>query len=357
MKKFLTISVNSDRSGAPICARNYIDVLKTANHVVVHGQNHTDDSPLIIDGTLRYQIDSLDNKLNAVDLLRSVNKFKKILQIERPDVVLAHSAVACLIARILQRRYRYKLILINHGWSWRGFKSAKANLIRFVEYFGYLISDTVVVYLSQKEMDNAPVIVKKFSKSVVIPNTTTMIPIVVPEVLQKQAKAVFKIAMIARVDRSKDHELLIKACLNLPFETELVLVGEGTECFTSDKSDQSSTKIVGVGKCENVQPFISTADVICLVSNFETMPLSLIEGMAMGKPLVASDVGSVSEIIDNGKNGFLVENSETQIVAALFKLSDPMIRRRMGKESLFLFNQRFSHKEFTKRVRELLGNE
>ena len=74
------------------------------------------------------------------------------------------------------------------------------------------------------------------------------------------------------------------------------------------------------------------ADVLCLPSWWEAMPLAVLEGMASGLPIVATDVGDVRTAVENGRSGLLVRpRAPEELAAALTSLlTDPALRRRMG---------------------------
>ena len=160
--------------------------------------------------------------------------------------------------------------------------------------------------------------------------------------------------MIARVDHSKDHELLINACRLARRQMELVLVGEGTEAFSSTVDDNGFF-VTGLGVRNDVYDLLSAVDVVALVSKFETLPMSLIEATRMGLPVVASDVGSVRSIVRDGYNGFLVTNDVSSVSEAITKLLDnPELRDNYGVNSRQHYQDVFSFKVFSSRVRDLV---
>jgi glycosyltransferase involved in cell wall biosynthesis len=75
-----------------------------------------------------------------------------------------------------------------------------------------------------------------------------------------------------------------------------------------------------------------SADIFCLPSWWEAMPLSVLEAMASGLPVVATTVGDVPTMVRPGVTGFLVEPRNLEAIAASLRtlLDDPDLRRRMG---------------------------
>ena len=86
------------------------------------------------------------------------------------------------------------------------------------------------------------------------------------------------------------------------------------------------------------------ADVAVLASDFEALPISLVEALSCGRPCVATGVGGVSEIVEDGHNGLLVPVGDPESMAsALVRLSrDGETCDRMGERSLARWRERFS---------------
>lgn len=87
------------------------------------------------------------------------------------------------------------------------------------------------------------------------------------------------------------------------------------------------------------------ADVFCLPSWWEAMPLSVLEAMAAGLPVVATDVGDVARVVADGKTGYVVpKQSPGQLASALRKLLvDPELCRRMGTAGRHRVEEQFSN--------------
>ena len=90
--------------------------------------------------------------------------------------------------------------------------------------------------------------------------------------------------------------------------------------------------LLGTRPPEDMAEVYASADVFCLPSWWEAMPLSVLEAMASGLPVVATDVGDVGRIVVHGETGLVVPSqSPEQLAAALRKvIEDPEAARRMG---------------------------
>lgn len=108
------------------------------------------------------------------------------------------------------------------------------------------------------------------------------------------------IMQIAAFREQKDHETLIKSMLLLPDIFKLILVGEGALKEKYEKQVASlglEKRVFFLGVRMDVPQLLKTADIVVLSSKYEGLSLSSIEGMASGKPFVASDVPGLQEVV------------------------------------------------------------
>jgi glycosyltransferase involved in cell wall biosynthesis len=88
-----------------------------------------------------------------------------------------------------------------------------------------------------------------------------------------------------------------------------------------------------LGTRADVPDLMQAADVVCLASDAEGVPMAVLEAMALGKPTVATRVGGVPEAVNDEKTGLLVPtNDETAFASALLRLAtEPEFRARLGE--------------------------
>lgn len=115
--------------------------------------------------------------------------------------------------------------------------------------------------------------------------------------------------MVARFAEPKDHRTLIEAIEKLPQNYHLILVGEGPLLEQSKKLTtylSLEDRIHYLGFRSDVYQILKTLDIIVLSSDYEGLSLSALEGMAAGKPFLASNVQGLKELVES--TGILFEN-------------------------------------------------
>jgi glycosyltransferase involved in cell wall biosynthesis len=172
----------------------------------------------------------------------------------------------------------------------------------------------------------------------------------------------FVIGMTAWMRPEKDHPLLLGAFKRLKERVphaKLVLVGEGphrTEYQEWAEANGLKDDIVFSGLADNVIPFVSAFDVACLVpKGNEGFSNSILEKMAMGLPLVVTNVGGNREAVAHGENGFVIEpGQQDALLQNLLRLvEDPSLLARMGQVSRQRVVELFSLEQMIERHQDL----
>jgi glycosyltransferase involved in cell wall biosynthesis len=121
----------------------------------------------------------------------------------------------------------------------------------------------------------------------------------------------FVIVFSGRLDPVKNFEFLVEVfeyCHKADRTVKLLIVGDGPERQKIEqlcRQKNIHTGLVMVGQRFEVLPYLRAGDVFLLTSLTEQMPLTILEAMSVGLPVIASDVGEIRKIIDDGKDGFL----------------------------------------------------
>src|SRR5581483_9674997 len=167
----------------------------------------------------------------------------------------------------------------------------------------------------------------------------------------------------------KAHSDLLQAIVQLRSRgkpAKALLIGDGPERATIENQIRElglSEQAVITGMQPDVRPFIGCCDVMTLVSHaVETFSLAALESMALGKPLVMTDIGGASEQVVHGQTGFLFEPGDIEALCGhLATLESASLRARMGSAARRRVAQLFTVEAmtagFTDQVTNLLAGE
>ena len=144
--------------------------------------------------------------------------------------------------------------------------------------------------------------------------------------------------IVAALRPEKSHERLIAAVARAGAERpnlRLVIIGGGpreAELKALAAASGIGDRIHFLGSRPDVPELLPGLDLLCLTSYREALPLSILEGMAVGLPIVSTDVGAISDVVRDGTDGFLVGARDTEMLAQrIGRLADdPDLRSRMG---------------------------
>jgi glycosyltransferase involved in cell wall biosynthesis len=144
------------------------------------------------------------------------------------------------------------------------------------------------------------------------------------------------IGRMTAVKRTGDVLLAFKRLRDRGVDATLCLVGDGPE---RDQVERRAHELgimrstLFLGYQEDVAPFYAAFDAMILPSGNEGTPVSAIEALAAGRPVVATRVGGVPDVVRDGEDGFLVDRGAVdELAGALARLAeDPALRKRMGE--------------------------
>ncbi|AGB42273.1 glycosyltransferase [Halobacteroides halobius DSM 5150] len=150
------------------------------------------------------------------------------------------------------------------------------------------------------------------------------------------------VGTVGRLGALKNQELLVKMAAKLKNKADVkyLIVGEDNSSNQSYKHRledlikefKLEDKVVLTGFRRDIPELMSLFDILVVPSQEESFGIVAIEAMAMKKPVVASDVGGLKEIIQDNKTGFLVPLVEKEFIGRLLKLiNNSNLRKKMGQ--------------------------
>lgn len=165
---------------------------------------------------------------------------------------------------------------------------------------------------------------------------------------------------VARMNEAKNQILLLEAfkLVNEKYKnTELHIVGDGELRENIENKIEELNlkgKVILRGIKKDVACELNNSSVFVLSSNYEGLPLSVLEAMSSGLPIITTDAGGVIDIVENNINGIIVEKKNKKALAdAMIKMcKDKNCLQEMGKNS-YLLSKKYDIKEIVKQYENL----
>jgi glycosyltransferase involved in cell wall biosynthesis len=162
------------------------------------------------------------------------------------------------------------------------------------------------------------------------------------------------ISCLAGFRPEKAHDVLIQAFSGLMQDAYLILAGDGQTRGSIEKLVQElnlQRRVRFLGEVDDVRPVLAGCAVSILASTaVEAFSMAMLESMSMGVPVVATDIGGLSEAIIPAETGYLVPPGNPEILSAALEtiLSDPIRRREMSNNCRRLVVSKFSQETMVK---------
>ena len=170
------------------------------------------------------------------------------------------------------------------------------------------------------------------------------------------------VGVVARLEAEKGHPTLLEAwpaVLGAAPDAHLLVVGEGSQRELLEAQASSlgllngkSSSVTFTGRRDDVPAVTAALDVAVLPSYREAQGLSILEAMALSRPVVASAVGGIPEMIDDGRTGLLVPPHDPgALAAAIVRLIDnPELAAHIGRAGHDLVHERFCVEQMVRAV-------
>ena len=357
------MSTNADEAGVPRHVENLISGSKDqVNCFFIANERGPVLRRIEEGGTTCYVIPEMQSSLSPLNDFRALIHLFQLCRKIKPDLIHLHSAKAAMLGRIVAAVLRIPVVYTVHGWGWRGMGRLKGSLIWTIEFILSKLSNTVFIAVSEFVAREAEQVMKiKASRISVIYNG-------VPDVtcstqddnsrLDGGDEYVMRIIMPARVCDAKDHVSLLQAFARLDNKIQLLLCGGGadTDEFKSQIQNIVGTKTIDIlclGERSDIEDLIDQSDLLVLISHFEALPISLIEGMRAGIPVIGTNVGGVNEIINDEIGRLVKPMAVDEIIDAISFYCKDETRSKAGHLSRKRYEEKFTHEVMMNKVGEI----
>jgi glycosyltransferase involved in cell wall biosynthesis len=264
-----------------------------------------------------------------------ISKMRKIIKAYQPDVIHTHRYVLPY-AFLASMGFKAKRVHTVHNVAQKEQTKVGKNINRVLfRYFNVVpVALSKEIQRTIQEVYGLP-----DNRIPVVFNGIDLSRCIVKESYAR--KDTFTVLHIGRFMDVKNHELLLRSFARFKgqhSDARLQLLGDGElkENMMQLAGQLNITDAVEfAGLQSNVYPWLHNADVFILPSKFEGMPMTLIEAMGTGLPIIASNVGGIPDMLSSQKEALLIEPKEEKIIEALEMVySDAKKREYWGRNAL-----------------------
>lgn len=325
-------------------------------------------------------LSTLKREIHPISDIKSIFEIRKIIKEFGPNTLFLNSSKAGVIGSLAtvfpSKINGIKIIYRIGGWSFNDpWPKWKKKLWILLEKISAPWKDVIIVN-NKQDLDQAKMLDIKPKVGVVLihngidtykldylPREEARLKLF--EKIAKNSGKIFQadtvIGTIANLYPTKDLPTLVKTAeyfKNID-SVVFVVIGNGTERLNLETLIEEKGlrhKIILLGQLPDAKKYLPAFDIFVLPSVKEGFPWALAEAMAAKLPVIATGVGAVPEIIENGKNGFIVEPGKPDQIAEKIKqiLSDGHLKQELGIQAHQTVLFKFPLEKMVREIESLL---
>lgn len=348
MKIIFFITRADTIGGAQIHVRDLAKHLAAEGHnvKVITGETGVYTDELTAVGVSNHSLKGFGRSVRGVSDLRALVSLIAILKTDAPDIISLHSVKAGVLGRIAAFILRLPCVFTAHGWSHiRTARSIKRYFFVSIERFLSKVCAQRIITVAHADYCFGDAHLRLST------NKLRLVHNGMPDIWGVQKRSFdfpLKLTTIARFQEPKDFYTLLEALALLKeYEWVMEFIGDGPDMIEVQERVKSlglHNQCVFLGRKNDAGSLLLTSDIYILSSLSEGLPRSIIEAMGAGLPVVASDVGGVSDLVLHGQNGFLFKAGNSQDLKDKLKsiFDNPSEALAKGRRSREIYEQEFS---------------
>lgn len=294
----------------------YLDKEKFENILVCSQDFREEDYRGLVDS---FEQIEMTRAIGANDL-KAIKAVRNLIKRYNPDIVYAHSSKAGAIARVADIGLKNRCVYNPHGWAFNMRCSAKKKaMYTAIEKMAAPFCDKIICISDAEKQSALDKKICREDKLQVIFNGVDIetyengVHGAVKRRDLNIPEDAFVVGMVGRMSPQKAPDVFVKMAKRVKDEVpnaHFIIVGNGNQeaeirKYAEDNGFSDSLHITGW--VDNPMSYVELFDAACLLSRWEGFGLALPEYMMAGKPIVASRIDAIPNIIRDGENGLLVE--------------------------------------------------
>jgi glycosyltransferase involved in cell wall biosynthesis len=324
-------------------------------------------------GTDNVHVSTLRREIDPRAEVQAYRAISGLIAARRPAIVHSHMAKAGMLGRIAARRRGVPVIVHTfHGHVLDGYFSRPATRAIVVAERGLARITDALLAVSPAVRDQLLGLgIGTPAKWHVVPLGLDLEPLRMSTVRRPEARSALGlpangplVGIVGRIAPIKDHETFLRAAAIVArdhADATFVVAGDGPDRARVESVARRllSDRVTFLGWVHDLPGLYAALDAVVLTSRNEGTPVALIEAMAAGRPVVATRVGGVSDVIEDGRTGLMAPAADAAAVAASISsiLEAPNLARnlvRRGREASARFGLERLADELTDLYGELL---
>ncbi len=350
--KILQVIARVNRGGTARWLEELITGLRSNGHEVLLAAGHVQEGETedqIFRELSGHRIESLGRSISIFSDLKSLIEIRNYIVECKPDLINTHTAKAGLIGRLAAasiRKNRPAVIHTYHGHLLYGyFPKLKSNVLILIEKYLANLSDILIAAGDKVRSDLIEAGIGKENQYFVARPGIEILRLESRELIRKRMNIeddAIIVGWLGRLAPIKRPDRVIEIAKDLN-DTIFLIGGDGELLSSLERNLPENVRLLGWTRPEEMW---AISDIALLTSDNEAQPISLIEASLAGIPVVAENVGSVSEVVDSEVTGCLVSNHVERIQALKRLLVSPELRKKMGAAGADYCAGKFGHQQF-----------
>lgn len=301
-------------------------------------------------------IPHLVRQINPLWDWKAYKEIKEALKGLKPDIVHAHSSKAGVLGRYAASSLGFPSLFTAHGFSFtEGVHPVKRQIYKWVEKAAARRGNGIIAV---SEYDRQLAIKEGVCRPDQIVTIHNGIPDIPPELMADPSIQPPRLVMVARFDKQKNHRLLLETLAELQeLPWHLELIGDGPlrgEMENLAKRLGLGERVTFSGTCNDVAERLAKCQFFLLISNWEGLPLTIIEAMRAGLPVICSDVGGCFELMRGWGDGQLLTANHKQHLKRFLgqMILSSSVRKEQGRKARTIYKKCY----VLERMREKVEN-
>lgn len=341
-------------------------------NILVYSSEYEDEKKYFEDVVNCFEVIDMCREINLVKDIKAILQLRKLVKKHNPDLIYLHSSKAGAIGRILRIMIKKPIIYNPHGWAFNmKVSNKKINVYKFIEKLLSSMCDKIIA-ISEEELKSAlnnkickddkiqliynGIDIDEYDKNINLNNNYK-------ESLGVSSEKVL-IGMVGRISKQKAPDIFVELANNLLKNNPnlmFVIVGDGEDrkaIETQIEKYNIKKNFIITGWVEDTYKYIQAFDIAILLSRWEGFGLAIAEYMVCKKPIIATRIDGIPNLINDNLNGILVEpNNIVEAELAIKKLlSDKRLCEQLSINANVKVRKLFDIKRVAFEHEQLINN-